>query len=215
MAKFKVGDVVKPLPSEDGYLHPHLIAGRNYTIEGYTSEDDVNVAGEFRENGDGRGWDEDWFEIAESEASAEFLRNSILDIRSKREALQEEILRLDEQEKEAVEKLKRQGFVLYEDNVSKELDVKELVATEKKTVLYAYEIEEDMTDPENWEIGDLVEAIYNSSDSAYRAGEVYEISWLQWRSVDDCVVSTSLDSNECSTNGWGSTNFKFHSRPVK
>ena len=53
-------------------------------------------------------------------------------------------------------KLKEQGFVLYEDNVSKELDTKEMVATEKKAVLYAEDIEEDMTNPENWEVGDLI-----------------------------------------------------------
>lgn len=147
----------------------------------------------------------DEFEVITTGESktAESLRNSILDIRSKREALQKEILQLDKQEKEVVEKLKEQGFVLYEGNVSKEL-----VITEKKAVLYAEDIEEDMNNCENWKNGDILKVITldnrmvpfgalvkhtdaDGSMSPFTSSEYHD----RW-AISDCCL-------------------KFHSRPVK
>lgn len=116
MPKFKAGDIVKPLPYEDAYLHPYLIAGENYTVEGYISDGKVNVSGEFRGHGDGIGWDEEWFELVKEDDSVESIRSNILSIREKRNDLLMEIAALDKEEAELVEKLKQQGFVLYEQN---------------------------------------------------------------------------------------------------
>lgn len=99
MAKFKVGDVLKPSAKAVGHIHAHLIEGNSYTAIRYNPW--LDVSGEFKGSGNGHSWNEDWFDLAESGSSAEYLRNFILDTRSKREALQKEILRLDEQEKEA------------------------------------------------------------------------------------------------------------------
>ena len=159
--------------------------------------------------------EEDLVKLLTEEYAAESLRNSILEVRSKREELQKEILQLDEQEKEAVEKLKEQGFVLYEENVAQPLVGQALVTTENKAVLYAEDIEEDVTNPENWEVGDFVEAVENSIDSAYIKGKVYEIDDLRWYAYNDCTVYTKVDSKGSKTNGWSSDNLKFHSRPVK
>lgn len=123
---FQVGDIVKPLPYENEYLHPHLIAGGIYTVEGYTSDGKVNVSGEFRLHGNGIGWDEVWFELVKENDSVESIRSKILSVREKRSALLTEIEALDNEEAELVEKLKQQGFVLYEQNEP------ETLATEKE-----------------------------------------------------------------------------------
>lgn len=201
MAKFKVGDVVKPSAKTAGYIHTHLIEGNSYTVIGH--DYGLNVSGKFNDYGNGECWGEDWFELAESDASAESLRNSILDIHSKREALQKEISLLDEQEKEAVEKLKEQGFVLYEGNVSKESAV-----TEKKVVLYAEDIEEDMTNYENWKNGDILEVIAHGNPMVPFGALVKH---------DDCDGADSPYTKSEYNGKWAirPAYLKFHSRPVK
>lgn len=296
MKKFKIGDVVKPLPGEDGYLHPYLIAGKNYTVEGHTSNGWVNVSGEFRGDGDGYGWDEDWFELVEESAvkaqigdkvrlvnkpvwvgvykegdtgkvvktdekgyyategyvlvrldkgfkriysiphgqyeviqdvdstenkgtpqdilsavntvlsvnsieepSAESLRNSILNVREQRNTLLMEITALDKEEVELVEKLKQQGFVLYEQNEP------ETLATEKKAVLHAEDIEEDMTDPKNWKVGDVIECINRW------LAPVGTLDVIQ--SVDDTYLYRTT-GDYCSFDTAAGL-WKFHSRPIK
>lgn len=240
---FQVGDIVKPLPSEDGYLHPHLIAGKNYTVEGYTSDGHVNVSGEFRGDGNGYDWDEDWFELAEEVAvkaqigdkvrlvnkpiwvgaykegdigvvadqwgaafgyllvaldngiysiphgqyeviendaetsfperkeehrpnkdapasSAEAIRDNILRIREKRNELKMEIIALNKEEASCIDKLASIGFTLYEqESTSTQTEVVNVNYGTEKTALYADDIEEDMNDPRNWEVGDVIESI--------------------------------------------------------
>ena len=202
MAKFKVGDVVKPVSMWDTGYHSYLIPGSKYKV---LEEDDgvLVVEGKFNKTDSGEGWSEDWFELAESDTSAESLRNSILEVRSKREALQKEILLLDAQEKEAVEKLKEQGFVLYEGNVSKEL-----VATENKSVLYAGDIEEDMNNCENWKNGDILKVI------AFDNRMVPFGALVKHTDADGSMSPfTSSEYHDC----WSIADYhlKFHSRPVK
>lgn len=111
MSKFKVGDVVKPSSKATDYIHPRLIRGEEYLV--LHGEDGVIcVSGEFAKDDSGEGWSEDWFELAVVSVSAESLRQAILDIRSKREPLQKEVLQLEEQEKELVAQLKGKGFAL-------------------------------------------------------------------------------------------------------
>lgn len=139
----------------------------------------------------------------EKETSAESLRNSILEVRSKREELQKEVLQLDDQEKEALEKLKEQGFVLYEGNVSKEP-----VITEKKAVLYAEDIEEDMTNYENWKNGDILEVITHNDPTVPFGALVKHVD------ADGCWSPyTSSEHHNC----WSIADcyLKFHSRPIK
>lgn len=283
---FQVGDIVKPLPSEDGYLHPHLIAGKNYTVEGYTSDGHVNVSGEFRGDGNGYDLDEDWFELAEEVAvkaqigdkvrlvnkpvwvgvykegdtgtviksnqegsyptegyilvqldksfnrvysiphgqyeviendaetsfperkeehrpnkdapasSAEAIRDNILRIREKRNDLLMEIAALDKEEAKFVEKLKQQGFVLYESASQ--------VPTEKKTVLYAEDIEEDMNDPKNWEVGDVIECVNRW------LAPVGTLDVIQ--AVDNTYLYRST-GDRCSFDDAPEI-WKFHSRPL-
>lgn len=66
---------------------------------------------------------------------------------------------------------------------------------------------------EEWRIGDFVEATHSSSCGGFNKGNVYAISELSWRSPDDLVVCVQIDENGSTQNGWGHTNFKFHSRP--
>lgn len=139
-------------------------------------------------------------------SSAEAIRDNILRIREKRNDLKMEIIALDKEEADCVEKLKNLGFVLHEEASSG-------ASKEEKTVLYDYETEEDISDPENWQAGDFVEAIRTSADGAYLAGEVYEIDTIV-KELSGYMVYTTIDSNEDETNGWHSRNFKFHSHPL-
>lgn len=134
-----------------------------------------------------------------STSSAEAVRDNILRIREKRNNMKMEIIALDKEEADCVEKLKNMGFVLHEGAISSD-------SAEEKTVLYADDIEEDMTDPYNWEVGDILEQHEYSFKPTFTpitmiAGD----KW--WTRDEDCEES------------WGGYEemksiFKFHSRPL-
>lgn len=213
MAKFKVGDVVK-LISDVGlytfknlYGHERLELDKDYTV--YSVENNGEFIRLIKDSGETEGVFSYRLIHAEPETTAESLRNFILDIRSKREALQKEILQLDEQEKESVEKLKELGFVLYEGNVSKEP-----VVTEKKVVLYAEDIEEDMTNPGNWEVGDLFVRCEGKGTDYFEAGDNIRLIDKDVEDEDEFYLKYEyLDESDY----WyvKTENVKFHSRPVK
>lgn len=208
MSKFEIGDkvvVVDAKPVYDTYKN-----GDTGVVVAY---DECSAMAGYVRREDGVLMNVYWHEVElvegeKDSTGAESLRNSILDIRSKREALQKEILRLDEQEKEAVEELKELGFVLYENNVSKELDVKEVVATENKAVLYADDIEEDMSSCENWKKGDILEVITHT-DSMIPFGALVRHDDFDG---DDHPYTRSEYSSKWAID---SKYLKFHSRPVK
>ena len=146
--KFKVGDMVIPFPAKDGYLSGYLVAGSTYTITKIHENGRVDVEGTFKYDGNGNEWDSKWFKLidekevkVENAVTAESLRNSILSLQQERVSLQEKIEQNIAQEKSLTEKLKELGFLLVD---------------ETKTVLYAEDIEEDMTDPCNWKVGDVI-----------------------------------------------------------
>lgn len=208
MAKFKVGDRICIVNPADTY--GEYEAGDEGEITSI-EEKGVSVFFDHYEEGCGSMYvrNEEYEVIATdgSKTTAESLRNSILDIRSKREALQKEILLLDDQEKETVEKLKEHGFVLYEDNVSKES-----VIIEKKVMLYAEDIEEDMTNPKNWVVGDLLERI--------QSGAIYEVTFksvarIEYGKVSACPDAYLLPLIQDEDITWLRVHYKFHSRPVK
>lgn len=142
-----------------------------------------------------------------STSSAEAVRDNILRIREKRNNMKMEITTLDKEEAECVEKLKQQGFVLYEQNEPETLD------TEKKTVLYAEDIEEYMSDPKNWDEGDIIECTKNEwiTFEKFNVGETYEI--FQIKEEND-VVWLSLFDDEGRLMNAPSGEFKFRYRPL-
>lgn len=73
---------------------------------------------------------------------------------------------------------------------------------------------EDMSDPKNWRVGDYVKAV-NTTGDQFISGDIYVIKELEWRANNDCVVCVEEDSSGSRANGWGSTNFVWHSRPTK
>lgn len=114
-----------------------------------------------------------------------------------------EIAALDKEEAELVEKLKQEGFVLYEAAAQ--------AATEKKIMLYAEDIEEDMNDPMNWKVGDKVEVISKDVQTILPYGSIQEVTKIE----DDGMCFTDAydgckDSFDCIPEY-----FKFHSRPNK
>lgn len=128
--------------------------------------------------------------------SAEEVRENILSLRSERERHKVAISDIDKQESEMLELLKEMGFVLHD------LPVK----SSGKTVLYAEDIEEDMSDPNNWKVGDVLEQTYYAFKDKYT--KITEIKDGRWFTQDKDGDSS-----------WGAysemlANFKFHSRPV-
>lgn len=69
--------------------------------------------------------------------------------------------------------------------------------------------EQDMSDPKNWKVGDIVVALKTTGDQ-FTKGNTYEI-----RSIDSLSIGTMCDDIGSETNGWHVQNFKFHSRPSK
>ena len=131
-------------------------------------------------------------------SSAEAIRDNILRIRGKRNDLKMEIVALDKEEADCVEKLKNLGFVLYEEASSG-------ASKEEKTVLYADDIEEDMTDPYNWEVGDILEQHEYSFKPTFTP--ITLIKDGQWWTRDEDGESWGEYKDMKST-------FKFHSRPL-
>ena len=134
-------------------------------------------------------------------SSAEAIRDNILRIREKRNDLLMEITALDKEESELVEKLKHQGFVLYEQNEP------ETLVTEEKAVLYADDIEADMNDPKNWKIGDLIEC---DGIPDTTPGKGYRIVSLSMEDNEVIFIDDVGDKQYRDIN----SRFKFHSRPL-
>lgn len=188
MAKFKVGDKVMGNPRSDGSLHPDIIKDEVYLV--------VDVAGGMLElkgkftRGDGEGWSEDWFTLYKSATkSAEALREEVIALRSKQKELQQEIVLLVDQEEQAILQLKELGFVLCD---PEQLSEKEVVT-------------EDITDPRNWKVGDMVECIDSVIEPLGTLREIKEIrsDRIYRENGENCSV-------ERATDFW-----KFHSRPHK
>lgn len=135
----------------------------------------------------------------EKDISAETIRSNILSIREKRNDLLMEIKALDKEEADCVEKLKNLGFVLHEEASSG-------ASKEEKTVLYAEDIEEDMNDPKNWKVGDLVTVIENDVLDPFSDGEVVEL-------LEACETPFCKGEGHSKwAMTWGQ--LKFHSRPL-
>lgn len=128
--------------------------------------------------------------------SAEEIRENILSLRSERERHNVAISDIDNQETEMLELLKEMGFVLHE----------EVVKNCGKTVLYAEDIEEDMSDPNNWKVGDILEQTYYTFKDKYtKITEIEDGKWFKQDKDGDSSWSTYSGML---------ANFKFHSRPV-
>lgn len=209
--KFKVGDKVVPFPTEDGYLNGHLVAGSTYTVTKIHKNGRVAVDGTFKHDRNGENWDSNWFKPYEEDeakveniVTAESLRNSILSLQQERVSLQEKIEQNIAQEKSLTEQLKELGFLLVE---SKQQPTN--VIDEKKAVLYAEDIEEDMIDPCNWKKGDFVQVSSECGSVYCSYGDVFEISGLTkegWVGV--------LEDSQGLENYINPILLKFHSRPV-
>lgn len=133
-------------------------------------------------------------------SSAESIRSNILRIREKRNDLLMEITALDKEEADCVEKLKNLGFVLHESALQ--------APTEKKTVLYADDIEEDMNDPRNWKVGDIIECIDSDIAPVGSLATITEIDGdTLYRSGGEGFISGCF--NVETKNIW-----KFRSRPL-
>ena len=135
--------------------------------------------------------------------TAEGLKQVILSIRQERELLLSKLKDLDAQEAEAISQLNALGFSLFEEG--------EVNSSPSKTMLYAEDIEEDMTDPENWKVGDMIRCVNGAG-------------WERW--IDEGEVAEMVEppsptlhlKTKYGLQDFGSMyyqDFKFHSRPVK
>ena len=215
--KFKVGDKVVAVENEDGNLHPYLCCGSVYEVT-EVCNGTISVSGFFAK-GSGENWSEGWFKPyeekevkVENTVTAESLRNSILSLQQERVSLQEQIEENIAQEKSLTEQLKELGFLLVE---SKEQPTD--VVDEKKSVLYAEDIEEDMDDPRNWKSGDVLEVIKNDSNLGYWVGTKVKVvktleNYIEFQFEDEYNVR----HQELNSPGadFMKEYFKFHSRPV-
>lgn len=135
--------------------------------------------------------------------TAEGLKQVILSIQQEREQALYKLKDLDIQEAEAISQLNALGFSLFEEG--------EVKSSPSKTMLYAEDIEEDMTDPENWKVGDMIRCVN---------GAGWE-HWIDEGEVAEMVKPLSLALHLKTRYGFqcfGSRyyqDFKFHSRPVK
>jgi hypothetical protein len=66
---------------------------------------------------------------------------------------------------------------------------------------------DDMSDWRNWKVGDKIECL-GHCPGQFTQGALYKVRALHKHSV-----SVDLDDNGSDTNGWGYSNFKWHSRP--
>lgn len=206
--KFKVGDKVVPRSTKSGYVHQSLVKDSTYTITKIHESGEVDVEGTFKNDEDGNNWDSDWFKPYEEKevkmentVTAESLRNSIISLQQERVSLQEKIEQNIAQEKSLTEQLKELGFLLVEseEQITNVID-------EKKAVLYAEDIEEDVGDSRNWKKGDFVSVINPDKGDPFGVGDVVEL-------LEAC--ETPYCSGEKHSK-WAmmSEQLKFHSRPI-
>lgn len=205
--KFKVGDVVKLVDidglysSENVYNLERLELNKDYPV--YSVEDNGEFIKLIKDSGETEGVFSYRLIHAEPEITAESLRNSILSLQQQRVSLQEQIEQNIAQEKSLTEQLKELGFLLIE---SKEQITN--VVDEKKSVLYAEDIEEDMTDYRNWERGDVLEVITHDNPRVPFGALVKHDD----RDGDGSPFTKSEYSSKWAID---SEYLKFHSRPVK
>lgn len=135
--------------------------------------------------------------------TAEGLKQVILSIQQEREQALYKLKDLDTQLAEAISQLNALGFSLFEEG--------EVKSSPSKTMLYAEDIEEDMTDPENWKVGDMVQCVN---------GKGWE-HWIDEGEVAEMVKPLSPQLHLKTKYGLQFfdsmfyQDFKFHSRPVK
>lgn len=141
----------------------------------------------------------------ETSNTAESLRNSILSLQQERVSLQEKIEQNIAQKKALTAQLKELGFLLVESKGQPTNAV-----DETKTVLYAEDIEEDMTDPRNWKVGDLILCVDADGWRGWiDEGEIAEM-------VEEFTTLLTLKT-KYGVHRFSSSyceDFKFHSRPI-
>lgn len=202
MTKFKAGDVVK-LVNIDG-LYSSQNYGENVRLKlGETypvAEIDGSLIVLMKSDGTTEGCLHHRVELVTRAQSAESLKNTIFSIRQEREQTLSKLKDLDTQEAEAISQLNALGFSLFEEEKANTFPL--------KTVLYEEGIEEDMTNSENWENGDILEVITHTNDMIPFGALVKHAD------VDGCESPyTSSEYHDC----WAISDcyLKFHSRPVK
>ena len=207
--KFKVGDKVVVVDAKsvyDTYKNGDtgvVVAYDSWSASaGYVRREDGELMNVY--------WSE--VELIEGEKDskgAESLRDSILSLQQERVSLQEQIEQNIAQEKALTEQLKELGFLLAE---NKEQPTN--VVEEKKSVLYAEDIEEDMTDSRNWKVGDIIVATSHGYNN--RLGVEYRVTKVGETIRYECLDSrfTKNEYVDSSEYEWLSSNYKFHSRPV-
>ena len=203
MVKFKVGDVVK-LVNIDG-LYSSQPYGGNVRLELGETYPVVEVDGDLirvmKSNGEVEGCYPYRVELVAEEQTAEGLKNTILSIRQEREQTLSTLKDLDTQEAEAISQLNTLGFSLFEEG--------KVDSPLSETALSAEYIEEDMTDPKNWEVGDVIESIDRAIAPLGSLATVIEVgNDTIYRSGGEGFSSGSFYSH--SLDIW-----KFHSRPMK
>lgn len=214
--KFKVGDVVKLVDigglysSENIYERERLKLNKDYTV--CSVEDNGGFIKLIKDSGEVEGVFSYRLIHAEPTTTAESLRNSILSLQQERVSLQEKIEKNIAQEKSLTERLKELGFLLVE---SKQQTIG--VVDEKKSVLYAEDIEEDMGDSRNWKSGDVLEVIKNNSNLGYWVGTKAKVvktleNYIEFQFEDEYNVR----HQELNSPGadFMKEYFKFHSRPI-
>lgn len=207
MTKFKAGDFVK-LVNTYG-LYPDQNYGEDVRLELGETYPVTEIDGDLICLMKSDGTTESCFPyrvaLVTGGQTAESLKETILSIRQEREQTLSKLKDLDAQEAEAISQLNTLGFSLFEEGKVK--------SSPSKTVLYAEDIEEDMTDPKNWKVGDIFVCLkwYAPGDSeTYRAGDMCEMvgledgKWPELKSPRGYV--TGIAPTDC---------FMFHSRPVK
>lgn len=209
--KFKVGDVVVCTETDRDVLESNLLVqGQFYIVNGIGEYDEfegnfllkvknietqkTTYAYEYRFN-----------QKKETSLTAESLRNSILSLQQERISLQEKIEQNIAQEKSLVEQLKEMGFVLVEQESSSSAKA----VDEKKAVLYAEDIEEDMTDHRNLQVGDVIECL---RPTLYPSGTLATVSKVDGDTIHRKVPGEKVEGN-FNFESFGEI-WKFHSRPV-
>lgn len=203
---FQVGDVVKLVNTASLYTFPNnegevrLEPNKAYIV--VKVDEPRNFVEVMKENGEIEGCYGWRFAPTEHSITAESLRNSILSLQQERVSLQEQIEQNIAQEKSLTEQLKELGFLLVE---SKEQPTN--VVDEKKTVLYAEDIEEDMGDSRNWKVGDYLECI-GEGWTNFNNGNLYKITGFH------CLGYPEICGENNTVAVFLIHDFKFHSRPV-
>ena len=205
--KFKAGDIVVCTEKDSDALEGNfLVRGQSYLVTGIDAYDKFEgcfllEVQNIETRQPASAYEYRFSLKQETSNTAESLRNSILSLQQERVSLQEKIEQNIAQEKSLTEQLKELGFLLVE---SKEQPTN--VVDEKKAVLYAEDIEEDMSDRRNWKKGDFVTVIEPVCGDPFTIGDVVELL--------DESASPYCSGERHSMWAMTSDQLKFHSRPV-